>query len=419
MYSYKLVKELTPSTSHTIRRQTALYGAFLWRQIDTVVELKKNWRAHEDPMFVALLERVRKGVAHRVPVPGVVLSDYDILKTRLLSHLKDHSPGEYEKFRDAPIVVTCKSLRDALNESKTRQFAVNTNQRFVLYHARDKVSGKCIRNDQQERLWQLTTTDTNDSLGRLPLIPGMPVMITENTATSHKVVNGSKGTLKSLKYEVDESGVRFAACAFVEIPGSALRIEGLDVLTIPIFPSAISFSYIGNGKKFTVRQTQLPLLPGWAFTDFKVQGGFLPKVVIDLSCAKSLQSIYVMLSWALQLDGIAILRWFSSRWLNSELQADTRTEMKRLTNLDEKTKLCYIERHRKTQSTSTNSTQEAVTTGSTASPPSHNSCLQSTILSHESSPNREISSAYSLESRRRRNIDSRDQLCFEGTADIV
>lgn len=60
-YSYKLVKQLAPSISHTFRGQTALHGAFLWHQVDTVVELKKNWRAHEDAMFVALLERVRKG----------------------------------------------------------------------------------------------------------------------------------------------------------------------------------------------------------------------------------------------------------------------------------------------------------------------------------------------------------------------
>ncbi|KAG1828293.1 hypothetical protein EV424DRAFT_1300315, partial [Suillus variegatus] len=98
-YSYKLVKQLAPSISHTFRGQTALHGAFLWHQVDTVVELKKNWRAHEDAMFVALLERVRKG-----------------------------APEEFQKFRDAPIVVTRKSLRDALNESKARQFALNTNQ---------------------------------------------------------------------------------------------------------------------------------------------------------------------------------------------------------------------------------------------------------------------------------------------------
>ncbi|KAG1856863.1 hypothetical protein C8R48DRAFT_547860, partial [Suillus tomentosus] len=325
--------------------QTALHGAFLWRQISTVVELRKNWCANEDPMFVALLERIRKGTVHRVSTPGVALSDYDVLKTRMLSYLKQHSPEEFVSFRDAPIVVTRKSLRDALNESKARQFVANTQQRFVLYHARDKVSGKLIRPEQQERLWQLTTTDTHDSLGRLPLIPGMPVMVTENAATSYKIVNGSKGTLKSLRYEVDERGYRFAVCAFVEIPGSALAIEGLDRLRVPVFPSAISFSYFANGKKFTVRRTQLPLLPAWAFTDFKVQGGFLPKVVVDLSCAKSLQSIYMMLSRAPKLEGVAILRWFSSRWVNSKLQADARAEMKRLTNLDEETKRCYIESH--------------------------------------------------------------------------
>ncbi|KAG1842477.1 hypothetical protein C8R48DRAFT_786108 [Suillus tomentosus] len=307
-----------------IRGQTALHGAFLWRQISTVVELRKNWHANEDPMFVALLERIRKGTVHRVSTPGVALSDYDVLKTRMLSYLKEHSPEEFASFRDAPIMVTRKSLRDALNESKAHQFAANTQQRFVLYHARDKVSGKLIRPEQQERLWQLTTMDTHDSLGRLPLIPGMPVMVTENAATSYKIVNGSKGTLKSLRYEVDERGYRFAVCAFVEIPGSALAIEGLDRLMVPVFPSAISFSYFANRKKFTVRRTQLPLLPAWAFTDL---------------------NIYVMLSRAPKLEGVAILRWFSSRWVNSELQADTRAEMKWLTNLDEETKRCYIESH--------------------------------------------------------------------------
>lgn len=179
-------------------------------------------------------------------------------------------------------------------------------------------------------------------------------MITENAATSYKIVNGSKGTLKSLKYESDEAGHRFAACAFVEVPGSALSIEGLDTLMVPVFPSAISFSYFAKGKKFTVRRTQLPLLPAWAFTDFKVQGGFLPKVVVDLSCAKSLQSIYVMLSRAPKLEGIAILRWFSARWLHSDLQADAQAEMKRLTNLDERTKSRYID-SRKVDYTTTNS----------------------------------------------------------------
>ncbi|KAG1811911.1 hypothetical protein EV424DRAFT_1275663, partial [Suillus variegatus] len=45
LYSYKLVKNLAPATMQTIKGQSALHGAFLWRQVDTVVELKQNWRA--------------------------------------------------------------------------------------------------------------------------------------------------------------------------------------------------------------------------------------------------------------------------------------------------------------------------------------------------------------------------------------
>ncbi|KAG1803883.1 uncharacterized protein HD556DRAFT_1227263, partial [Suillus plorans] len=51
---------------------------------------------------------------------------------------------------------------------------------------------------------------------------------------------------------------------------------------------------------------------------------------VDLTSARSLQSIYVMLSQAPKLRNIAILRWFSSKTLNSGLQGDTQEELKRL-----------------------------------------------------------------------------------------
>ncbi|KAG2343818.1 hypothetical protein BDR05DRAFT_861713, partial [Suillus weaverae] len=61
---------------------------------------------------------------------------------------------------------------------------------------------------------------------------------------------------------------------------------------------------------------QLPILPGWPFTDFKVQGNLLSPVIVDLAGARSLQSICVMLSRASSLHNVAILRWLSSKTLN-------------------------------------------------------------------------------------------------------
>ncbi|KAG2112958.1 uncharacterized protein F5147DRAFT_541321, partial [Suillus discolor] len=64
---------------------------------------------------------------------------------------------------------------------------------------------------------------------------------------------------------------------------------------------------------------QLPIVPGWHSQIFKVQGSSLDRVIVDLTWARSLQSIYVMLSCAPKLSHVAILRWFSSRTLNSDL----------------------------------------------------------------------------------------------------
>ncbi|KAG1807361.1 P-loop containing nucleoside triphosphate hydrolase protein [Suillus variegatus] len=313
----------------SIKGQGALHGAFLWRQVDTVVELKQNWRAKDDAPFVDMLNRIRIGKACKLASNTGQASDYDILKTRLLSELKRSAPEEFDAFNDAPVVVTKKVLRDAINEAKARSFAQHSDQQYEVYCARDKISGVSVTPQQQRRMWKIQSSYTNDALGELPLIPGMPVMITENAATSCKIVNGSKGTLKSITYEVD-NGQRYAACALVDIPESALHVPDLDHGVVPIMPVTTSFRFATGEKTISIRRTQLPIVPGWAFTDFKAQGSSLERVIVDLTSARSLQSIYVMLSRAPKLRNIAILRWFSSKTLNSNLQGDAREELKRL-----------------------------------------------------------------------------------------
>ncbi|KAG2744808.1 hypothetical protein P692DRAFT_20742685 [Suillus brevipes Sb2] len=345
LYSYKLVNQLNSGITQTSKGQTALHGAFLWRQVDVVVELKQNWRAKDDAAFVDMLSRIRLGKVRKVAVDQQHLSDYDLLKTRLLTEIKNKSPEQFDSFKDAPIVVTRKYLRDAINETKARAFAVQTGQEYFVYHAKDRIGGKALEINQQQRLWKLQTTSTNDSLGRLPLIPGMLIMITENTATSCKIVNGSRGTLQSITFDIDEDGNRFMVCALVHIKDSTLHVSGLDEGVIPILPITGSFPFPIGEKKVIVRRTQLPILPGWAFTDFKVQGSYMPKVIVDLAGTRLLQSIYVMLSRASTLRNVAILHWFSSRVLHAELQGDARRELQRLREVEKMTRARFLEQH--------------------------------------------------------------------------
>ncbi|KAJ7061432.1 hypothetical protein C8F01DRAFT_930684, partial [Mycena amicta] len=69
---------------------------------------------------------------------------------------------------------------------------------------------------------------TNQRLGKIPLVIGMPVMMTQNFDVANGVVNGSRGILRRIRYTVDTQGNRHATSCVVNIPdmeGPAL--EGL------------------------------------------------------------------------------------------------------------------------------------------------------------------------------------------------
>ncbi|KIK76901.1 hypothetical protein PAXRUDRAFT_168498, partial [Paxillus rubicundulus Ve08.2h10] len=66
-----------------------------------------------------------------------------------------------------------------------------------------------------------------------------------------------------------------------------------------------------------ISRSQLLLIPGWSYTDYKAQGATLPKVVLDLASARGLQNAYVMLSRAPAACKVGILHWFSPQRISS------------------------------------------------------------------------------------------------------
>ncbi|KAJ3916321.1 hypothetical protein F5877DRAFT_46891, partial [Lentinula edodes] len=56
---------------------------------------------------------------------------------------------------------------------------------------------------------------TNQRLGRIPLVIGMPIMITQNFDVQSGVVNGCHGVLKSVRYRLDDQGRRHAISCVV------------------------------------------------------------------------------------------------------------------------------------------------------------------------------------------------------------
>jgi hypothetical protein len=166
----------------------------------------------------------------------------------------------------------------------------------------------------------------------------MQVMIMDNMAISACVVNGAVGTLKDVKYEVDDQGRQYAVCAYVHVPGVNVQAPSLPSDMVPVQPIKTHFLYTQpNSVQYRISHIQLALLPAYAFTNFKIQGQSMLSAIVDPASSKLLQSIYVMLSRAVSLDSIAILRWFPNTKFNSKLPQDLRNEFAWLSALDKET----------------------------------------------------------------------------------
>ncbi|KAJ7685832.1 hypothetical protein B0H17DRAFT_852928, partial [Mycena rosella] len=61
-------------------------------------------------------------------------------------------------------------------------------------------------------------------LGRIPLVIGMPVMISWNFDVQGGVVKGCMGRLRSIRYELRPDGRLYALSCVVEAPNTTLGI---------------------------------------------------------------------------------------------------------------------------------------------------------------------------------------------------
>ena len=93
----------------------------------------------------------------------------------------------------------------------------------------------------------------------------------------------------------------------------------------------------GVKKEQNFQRIQLPLTPGFAFTDFKCQGQTLQKAVVDLGGGGTSTGIYVMLSRVQKLEDLLILRPFRENILNTPIPSALQAELKRLDECARKT----------------------------------------------------------------------------------
>jgi hypothetical protein len=114
--------------------------------------------------------------------------------------------------------VADNAQKDALNERGAQAFANRTNRELHWYYAIDTHRQISVSDDIQDHLLNLHSGLTKQRLGKIPLVIGMPVMITHNFDVEGGIVNGCTGILKSIRYTTDEIGNRYAVSCVVESP---------------------------------------------------------------------------------------------------------------------------------------------------------------------------------------------------------
>ena len=312
----------------TLRKERKVLGRILWLTVNTVIELTVNMRQQGsvNKRFCELLARLRLGQCTN--------SDYELLKGRITNR-SNNIDLRHSRWRFAPVIVSDNTAKDVLNERCAAAFAKATGQTLHWYYATDKCKGSVLENeDLLTYLQTVHSGKTKGRLGRLPLVIGMPVLLSQNFDVQAGVVNGSYGTVKRIRYKTDDNGRRMLiSCVVKVLDANEQSMPHLNPNEVPVLRDSIDFTFTNKskpGQNITIKRTQVPIVPAFAMTAHRAQGQTLSNVIVDLQSCRGSEAPYVMLSRVTSLDGLLILRPFSKKKISCNVSEDLRLENKRL-----------------------------------------------------------------------------------------
>ncbi|CAF1546875.1 unnamed protein product [Adineta ricciae] len=197
------------------------------------------------------------------------------------------------------MLVFRNEIRTQLNHRSAIHNAVEVGTNLMVCVAQDFCKGKAVEEPALvKKLLELSDSKTEHLPSLLPLVPGMPVIITQNIAIELGLINGMNGIFRQLVYDLD------------------------------------SVSTDSLSKTFPRRA--LPLVPAYSITTHKSQGQTLNKVVIDLKLPKDtddIAAVYVPLSRVKRSSDLVILRHFDYEVLLIKPSKSQVAEMQRLDKL--------------------------------------------------------------------------------------
>ncbi|CAM2727278.1 unnamed protein product [Rotaria socialis] len=184
-------------------------------QVNCVVELSQQMRT-EDLRYLELLNRLRSGQS--------TIEDYQLLCTRIIGNPKLQASLRQKPWNEAPILIFRNTLRTHINNRAVLNKAMEMGLRPMVCVAQDYFQGKIIDDLRlRKTILELYDNKAEHLPGYLPLVPGMPVLLTENMATELGLSNGTRGIFHQLVYEESSADIQFQDKNFSLMLRSFLR----------------------------------------------------------------------------------------------------------------------------------------------------------------------------------------------------
>ncbi|KJZ68216.1 hypothetical protein HIM_12394 [Hirsutella minnesotensis 3608] len=323
----------------------------LWKKFTTVVMLDEQVRAAGDAELQRLLKRIRQGVQDH--------TDLDLLNSRCYQEGK-RIPWE------SGITVVTPLNRNRWNLNMEASLAFQIQRRSMMRIFISEHKWKDGLPTEEEATMILNQGD--DSAIPVPAIfmfvPGMPVVVNHNTHQGLKLVNGASYTALEVVIDKSYPGHRVSADMAVHFgPPAGIMLEsettrhfhfvGMPPGTVLLTPMSVRIQCQRKRpwQQNDVSRRGLPCAAAFACTDYKVQGGTLERVALELRGTRTVivggqmvpsqcdpYSLYVQLSRCPTLDGIMLISKARARDLvGNRVPEEMSAAQARLEDLSERT----------------------------------------------------------------------------------
>ena len=286
----------TPTTT-----AKATQGRGLYRQFDTVIELRQQIRV-QDQTWIDFLNRVRIGECTKEDITDLqklLLSSKDCPETNFETH----------PWNDAVLVTSRHSVREAWNDACLTRHCARTNVYRYVVPAEDRLKNGCRPPPIVKlKIAELNEKFTGGLRDRIELAIGMKAMVILNLATEADIANGTRGVIKDIILDpwepmtpADKEGrvvLQYPPVLVLFRPSKETNIAGAFPTTkatsqlkveqgiVPITPTTSSHAFTItclDGKKYSIRRRQFALTGAYAFTDIKAQAQTIARLIADLA----------------------------------------------------------------------------------------------------------------------------------------